>query len=821
MNVRKIVLVVFAFVLGSALYAGQEQYYPKGNFEVFPQPQHQQSRLEGKSTGKQRNVVWTNNCESASGWQLSPNWEIGSPSLGPNYVPEGNSCLATGLSSLYANSANIVAQSAIIQLPAASYIELSFQEFFELESNWDFGYVEVLAAGQTYSLDARTGITGFEYRSTSLNLTRFQNQSVQLQFRLVSDGSVPAAGWYLDDFSISAVEPLELDLRIASVNHRYHPSVYLTASVNSPQGLVSDLSPSNFSVMENGNGNSNMFSVICPDDVEQVSATDIVFVLDVTGSMSDEINAVRANMTYFMNALNAEGMDYRIGFVVFGDIVHVYNQYDFYTDFTQIMSIINGITLGEHGIGSGGDLPENQLGAMAEAALFQWRPGASRVMIMLTDASSHEGDNVCPWTVGDLLAERLLPNSIIVFPIFDIRQALARQQFVPIAEQTNPDGSYYHIYDNFNSIITKISDFITSLYTVHFVSDVPFADTITRMVKLHVERDNYSSEAQVFYIPGISPFIERSAALLQMDLNTYHVVPGSNITFDVNLRDRLAPGIQDAQLFWRRLGQSSFSSIPFTRVQAELYRASLPGSNVSGYGIQYYIQASDGQSTVTLPSSTPQNQPFCIVVSPNNHVAFSSVNAVYTPGTSFDVYLNCIAPSSTLLKLYYRPMGSLVYRSVIMAGAGGNSYTASIDTDLGILGVQYYVQATQTTDISSFYGSYDAPILLIANLPPAAQKPQNSAFKSLRVYPNPLDISSSALLKISFELKADQAVELQIYNLKGQRVRSLGLRQLSKGLQEIQWDGTDEHKHKVSSGIYLYRISAGSKAITGKVLLSK
>ncbi|HQQ68506.1 MAG TPA: VWA domain-containing protein, partial [Candidatus Cloacimonadota bacterium] len=362
MSKKRLYVTFLLIALAFSLLATQEPVFPKGCFNEFPQPRHQNSRLDAKASSGARQVVWSETFESTSPWQLENNWEIGDPSMGPNGAAEGQHCLATGLDELYANHANITATSPLITLPAASYVELNFSEWFELESSWDFAYVEVIQGTSTFTIDARTGTSGSMYRNTSLNLSRFQNCSIKLQFHLVSDGSVPAAGWYIDALSITAVEPLPMDLHISAVNHSHYPSVYLSASVNSPQGLITDLNTTHFTALENGIPQQDLFTVISPG-VDQISAADIVFVLDVTGSMGDEIESVRTNMNSFMNQLQGEGIDYRVGFVVFGDIVHVYNAYQFYTDYAQIMDVINNIQLGEHGIGSGGDGPENQVEA--------------------------------------------------------------------------------------------------------------------------------------------------------------------------------------------------------------------------------------------------------------------------------------------------------------------------------------------------------------------------------------------------------------------------------------------------------------------------
>lgn len=812
MSTKRLYVTLFFIALAFSLLATQEPIFPKGCFDEFPQPRHHNSRLDSKAAVGARQVVWSENFESASSWQLVNNWEIGDPIIGPNGAAEGQHCLATGLDDLYANDANITATSPLIPLPAASYVELNFSEWFELESSWDFAYVEVVQGSNTFTIDARTGTSGSTYRNTSLNLSRFQNSNIKLRFHLVSDGSVPAAGWYIDALSITAVAPLPMDLKITGVNHSHYPSVYLSASVNSPQGLITDLNTTHFTALENGVPQQDLFTVISPG-VEQASSADIVFVLDVTGSMGDEIESVRTNMNSFMNHLQSEGMDYRVGFVVFGDIVHVYNDYQFYTDYAQIMDVINNIYLGEHGIGSGGDGPENQVEAMAEAAQMQWRPGASRNMILLTDATSHENDNVTPWTMGDLLAEYLLPNSIMVFPIFRVNASDQMDQYVPIAEQTNPQGAYYNIMDNFNAIISQIGDFITSLYTVHFLSVVPYENPITRLVTLEVQRDGFSSQARAFYIPGISPQIERSAALCALDQGS--VDSGQAITFEVEINDRLSPYVTLAQLHWRRPGQSSYTAIPLVLQQGNIYQATLAATQVYGTAIEYYILATDGQTTNTLPSSTPQDQPYCIPISPYTHAQFDDLNHAYVVGVSLSTYLECTAPTTHTVTMYYRPIGSLTYRSTLMTHSGGNNFSVTVMEDLGLLGAEFYFCAVQTNGISSYYGTQDEPLSTDTYSPSAPGT--SPGISQLRVYPNPM--KSGELTSFSFDSAEDQSVRLEIYNIKGQKVRSLGPLSMSKGTQFISWDGRDSDKERLGSGIYLYRLISSKRTFSGKLLL--
>ena len=84
--------------------------------------------------------------------------------------------------------------------------------------------------------------------------------------------------------------------------------------------------------------------------------------------------------------------------------------------------------------------------------------------------------------------------------------------------------------------------------------------------------------------------------------------------------------------------------------------------------------------------------------------------------------------------------------------------------------------------------------------------------------PNPFNPET----KINFELKEDYQVNIEIYNMKGQRVRQLVKNQLDAGSHSVIWDGKDDSQKAVSSGIYFYRMRAGENFNnTRKMILLK
>ncbi|NQV16932.1 MAG: T9SS type A sorting domain-containing protein [Armatimonadetes bacterium] len=60
-------------------------------------------------------------------------------------------------------------------------------------------------------------------------------------------------------------------------------------------------------------------------------------------------------------------------------------------------------------------------------------------------------------------------------------------------------------------------------------------------------------------------------------------------------------------------------------------------------------------------------------------------------------------------------------------------------------------------------------------------------------------------------IRIDLSAEIEIYNLKGQKVKQLFSVQLSAGQHSIVWNGDDDNDHPVSSGIYFYKLNVNDK----------
>jgi hypothetical protein len=85
-------------------------------------------------------------------------------------------------------------------------------------------------------------------------------------------------------------------------------------------------------------------------------------------------------------------------------------------------------------------------------------------------------------------------------------------------------------------------------------------------------------------------------------------------------------------------------------------------------------------------------------------------------------------------------------------------------------------------------------------------------------YPNPFNPET----RIAFNLQKNfDNVELAIYNLKGQKVCTLHSGLTEKGNYNYTWNGRDRNDKKAASGIYFYKLTAGDKTLTRKMILLK
>ena len=100
---------------------------------------------------------------------------------------------------------------------------------------------------------------------------------------------------------------------------------------------------------------------------------------------------------------------------------------------------------------------------------------------------------------------------------------------------------------------------------------------------------------------------------------------------------------------------------------------------------------------------------------------------------------------------------------------------------------------------------------------PVQVQTRPEVFSLANNYPNPFNPATT--IKYALPLAAD--VELTVYNVLGQPVRTLIAEHQNAGRYVVEWDATNDSGHSLSSGMYFYRLEAGGDLEVKKMLLLK
>jgi len=92
-----------------------------------------------------------------------------------------------------------------------------------------------------------------------------------------------------------------------------------------------------------------------------------------------------------------------------------------------------------------------------------------------------------------------------------------------------------------------------------------------------------------------------------------------------------------------------------------------------------------------------------------------------------------------------------------------------------------------------------------------------TAFELSQNYPNPFNPTT----RIAYSLPQNSYVSIKVYDMLGREVRTLVNSEMLEGNHSVDWNGENNSGFKVSSGTYIYRITAGSFVAVKKMVLIK
>ncbi|MDD4687965.1 MAG: FlgD immunoglobulin-like domain containing protein, partial [Candidatus Cloacimonetes bacterium] len=110
--------------------------------------------------------------------------------------------------------------------------------------------------------------------------------------------------------------------------------------------------------------------------------------------------------------------------------------------------------------------------------------------------------------------------------------------------------------------------------------------------------------------------------------------------------------------------------------------------------------------------------------------------------------------------------------------------------------------------LTALYGSVESAssntVMVILNPSANTDEQAVTGYNKISVSPNPFN----ELAVIIYNLEKQSEVELKVYNLKGQLIKTLHKGQQNKGEHVLAWDGSDNRNQPVSAGLYFLRLNA-------------
>jgi agmatine/peptidylarginine deiminase len=161
------------------------------------------------------------------------------------------------------------------------------------------------------------------------------------------------------------------------------------------------------------------------------------------------------------------------------------------------------------------------------------------------------------------------------------------------------------------------------------------------------------------------------------------------------------------------------------------------------------------------------------------------------------------------------------FNALPMTAATNDTFECAIPAQPVNSKIFYYISVqsnsgkTITKPLTAPGGNYQFDVELITAI--SGDKVVSNRFILNQCYPNPFNPTTT----IFYQVPHQSDIQIEIYNMLGQKIRTLLNDQKEPGEYKILWDGRNDSEMTVSSGVYLYRMVAGDFVQTRKMILMK
>jgi hypothetical protein len=198
--------------------------------------------------------------------------------------------------------------------------------------------------------------------------------------------------------------------------------------------------------------------------VETKTSLDLLFIMDLTGSMKSYIDETKKNLIYIMKRIidQSPGIDINLGFIGYRDIYEEYVDLDFTKEHSYIENQISDVIAS-----GGGDIPEDVAWAFERALEKSWKSDA-RFIVFVADAPGHGRKySELDWMYFDGIPGR----KEIEDSIEELAKDYVSMFCLRITKQTDIMFGYFkNIYDKYKSNIFELVDTNGHVFTDEIVN---------------------------------------------------------------------------------------------------------------------------------------------------------------------------------------------------------------------------------------------------------------------------------------------------------------------------------------------------------------
>ena len=127
----------------------------------------------------------------------------------------------------------------------------------------------------------------------------------------------------------------------------------------------------------------------------------------------------------------------------------------------------------------------------------------------------------------------------------------------------------------------------------------------------------------------------------------------------------------------------------------------------------------------------------------------------------------------------------------------------------------YWLEDRSLTGESDYHGPLMVTISAEGDESDTPNAPKET--KLFSAFPNPFNPHTN----LRYSVREAGEVQLEIYNVKGQMIRSYNSNHSQPGYYQVKWDGRDTNGRQAATGVYFYRMSNGKYTSTKKMVMTK